>query len=91
MSRQAKLLPTEDKKQKELDKKQKDSKEADDKRREERDQEREQEKIRKLNRRPKNEFYHCECGLVLHWKVAYGRRSGCPQCHKPIPLSDLFE
>jgi hypothetical protein len=91
MSRQAKLLPAEDKKQKESDKKQKESKEADDKRREVRDQEREQEKIKKSNRKPKHEFYRCECGLVLHWKVAYGRRSGCPQCHKPISLSDLFE
>jgi rubrerythrin len=91
MPRQAKLFPAEEKKQQELDKQQKETEAADDKHREEREQEHEKEKIKKLNRKPKNEFYRCECGLVLHWKVAYGRRSGCPQCHKPIPLSDLFE
>ena len=91
MPRQVKLFPTEEKKQKELEQQQKVTQKASEKRREERETERETEKIRKLNRKPKNEFYVCECGLVLHWKVAYGRRSGCPQCHKPIPLSDLFE
>jgi len=91
MPRQVKLFPTEEIKQKQLEKQQKAVEKANEKRREEREIEREREKVRKLNRKPKNEFYHCECGLVLHWKVAYGRRSGCPQCHKPIPLSDLFE
>ncbi|MHA1315304.1 MAG: hypothetical protein ACTSRB_15480 [Candidatus Helarchaeota archaeon] len=40
--------------------------------------------------RPKSEFYTCECGLMMHWKVAEGRRDGCPACGKPIPLSELF-
>jgi hypothetical protein len=91
MPRQVKLFPTEDRKQKELEEQQKIAEDESEKRRVERETDREREKLKKLNRKPKNEFYHCECGLVLHWKVAYGRRSGCPQCHKPIALSDLFE
>ena len=53
--------------------------------------EREREKFRELNKQPKAEFYQCECGLLLHWRVAFGHRSGCPQCHKPIPRSEIFE
>ncbi|MHA1652002.1 MAG: hypothetical protein ACTSYB_17600 [Candidatus Helarchaeota archaeon] len=91
MPRQKKLFPKDESKERQKEKREKLLEEAREKRRREREIEREREKERKLNRKPKNEFYHCECGLVLHWRVAYGRRSGCPQCHKPIPLSEIFE
>ncbi|NVM56017.1 MAG: hypothetical protein HWN66_20130 [Candidatus Helarchaeota archaeon] len=91
MPRQKKLFKEEEIKEKELKRQQKVLADARDKRSREREIERETEKQRKLNRKPKNEFYQCECGIRLHWRVAYGRKSGCPQCHKPIPLSEIFE
>ena len=91
MAKQRKLFPGEEKKDKEREQTQKAMEEARELRRREREREREREKEKKLKRKPKNEFYKCECGLSLHWRVAYGRRSGCPKCHKPIPLSEIFE
>ena len=47
--------------------------------------------VRTINRnKPKIEFYNCECGLIMHWTVAEGRRDGCPACGRSIPLSKIF-
>ncbi len=91
MAKQKKLFPEDEIKERKREKQQKVLEDAREKKSKEREIERETIKEKKLNRKPKSEFYHCECGLVLHWRVAYGRRSGCPQCHKPIPLSAIFE
>ena len=91
MPKQKTLFPEDEIKAKEREKLQKALEIAKEREITEREIEREKEKDKKLNRKPKNEFYRCECGILLHWKVAYGRRSGCPQCHKPIPLSEIFE
>ncbi|MHA1263889.1 MAG: hypothetical protein ACTSRS_01520 [Candidatus Helarchaeota archaeon] len=91
MARQRKLFITEDRKEQEKQRKQKVLELFKEKQRKEREINREKEKLRKINRRPKTEFYQCECGIKLYWRVAYGHRSGCPQCHKPIPLSKIFE
>ncbi|MHC1592069.1 MAG: hypothetical protein ACXQS8_08275 [Candidatus Helarchaeales archaeon] len=49
------------------------------------------EKKFKIDRsKPKKEFYQCECGLILHWKVAEGHVDGCPRCGNPIPLFKIF-
>ncbi|MFX1296509.1 MAG: hypothetical protein ACFFD2_16840 [Promethearchaeota archaeon] len=88
--RQRKLFPEEDLKDKKIEKRQKELEKYREKKRLEHKIQREKDKEKKLNRKPKNEFYKCECGLILHWRVAYGRRSGCPQCNKPIPLSEIF-
>lgn len=91
MSKQRKLFREEESKDREREEQEKVLEAARERKRKEREIEREREKERKLNRKPKNEFYRCKCGILLHWRVAYGRRSGCPQCHKPIPLSEIFE
>ncbi len=91
MVKQKKLFQADEKKETELKIKEQEKIEAVEKRREEREAERERIRERRLKRKPKSEFYRCECGLILHWRVAYGRRSGCPQCHKSIPLSEIFE
>lgn len=91
MSRQRKLFPAEEKKAEESERHEKFLEQAREERRRARELEREREKEKKLKRKPKDEFYRCDCGLVLHWRVAYGRRSGCPQCNKPIYLSEIFE
>ncbi|HUY00496.1 MAG TPA: hypothetical protein VMV49_13130 [Candidatus Deferrimicrobium sp.] len=90
MSRQRKLFQVEEKKEKQKEIRRKALEATKEEKRKEREIEREEEKQKKTNRKPKNEFYQCECGILLHWRVAYGHRSGCPQCHKPIPLSDIF-
>lgn len=87
MPRQRKLFQKDEREAKELKKQQR----AREERSREREIEREREKRKKLNRKPKSEFYECACGIKLHWRVAYGHKSGCPQCHKPINLSDIFE
>lgn len=91
MPRQRKLFVVDEKKEKELAKERKKLEIAREQRSKQREIEREREKEKKINRKPKNEFYRCECGISLHWRVAYGHRAGCPQCHKPIPLSEIFE
>ena len=90
MVKQRKLFPADEKREKEREMRKKAREEAREKRRLEREAERERVKEKKQKRKPKAEFYRCECGLILHWRVAYGRRSGCPQCHKSIPLSEIF-
>lgn len=91
MPRQRKLFKVDEIKEKEEKIERENQKKAREIKSRERELKREQEKQKKLNRKPKNEFYHCKCGIKLHWRVAYGHRSGCPQCHKPIPISDIFE
>ncbi|TFF89477.1 MAG: hypothetical protein EU549_00465 [Promethearchaeota archaeon] len=44
----------------------------------------------KKNLEPKKQYYTCECGLIMHWKVAWGRRDGCPQCNRKVKKEDLF-
>ena len=39
---------------------------------------------------PKQEYYTCSCGLRMHWKVAWGRRDGCPQCNKKFKKEDIL-
>ncbi|MHA1278037.1 MAG: hypothetical protein ACTSQI_01615 [Candidatus Helarchaeota archaeon] len=89
--RQKRLFPDEERKERKREKEEQILKKAQEQRRLAREVERERERERKSRRQPKNEFYQCECGLILHWRVAYGRRNGCPQCHKRIPLSKLFD
>ena len=48
-------------------------------------------KTRFDRKNPKIQFYECKCGISMHWKVAEGRRDGCPKCGKKIPLADIFE
>ncbi|TFG05554.1 MAG: hypothetical protein EU536_01570 [Promethearchaeota archaeon] len=91
MPRQMKLFPQDERAAKESIQKQKVLDALKEQEREERDLDYERKKQAKLNRRPKSEFYQCDCGIRLHWRVAFGHRSGCPQCHKPISLSDIFE
>ncbi len=91
MTKQKKLFPDEEIKDRKREERERILKDAREKRRKAREIEREQERERKAKRKPRSEFYNCECGLVLHWRVAYGRRSGCPQCHKKIPLSEIFQ
>jgi len=91
MPRQRKLFLEEDRKLRQETKREGELEASRERRREERAIIREKERQIKANRKPKNEFYQCECGILLHWRVAYGHRSGCPQCHKPIPLSEIFE
>lgn len=91
MPRQSKLFKDDEIKEKKLKKQQKVLKAAREKESREREINRERDKFRKLNRKPKKEFYLCECGILMHWRVAYGRKSGCPQCQKPIPVSEIFE
>ncbi len=91
MVRQRKLFKAEDRKEKALQRKEKVLEASREEKSQIREKEREQERLRKLNRQPKEEFYRCQCGLLLHWRVAYGHKSGCPQCHKPIPASEIFE
>ena len=45
---------------------------------------------REKNLRPKNEYFTCSCGLRMHWKVAWGRRDGCPKCNKRFTKKDIF-
>ncbi|MHA1785514.1 MAG: hypothetical protein ACTSVY_14245 [Candidatus Helarchaeota archaeon] len=53
--------------------------------------EREDTKIKqKFKKVPKNEFYICECGLKIHWKVAEARKM-CPQCNARIKIEDIFD
>jgi len=40
---------------------------------------------------PKSEYYTCSCGLIMHWKVAWGRRDGCPKCNKQIKKEEIFK
>lgn len=92
MPRQRKLFVAEERKEIENQRKEKALEALREAKRLRREVEREKEKLKKINRQPKSEYYHCECGILLHWRVAYGHhRSGCPQCHKPIPLSEIFE
>ncbi|TFF86621.1 MAG: hypothetical protein EU551_01035 [Promethearchaeota archaeon] len=42
------------------------------------------------NLKPKNEYFVCECGLRLHWKVAWARKDGCPQCNRKFKKKDIF-
>jgi len=50
-------------------------------------------KIHKLKElKPKKEYYTCpKCGLIMHWKVAWGRRDGCPRCNIKFKKEDIFE
>lgn len=55
------------------------------------DQELSSKQVQHLDRKkPKVQYYKCDCGLTMHWTVAEGRRDGCPQCGRPIPLSSIF-
>jgi len=41
---------------------------------------------------PKNEYFTCpKCGLRMHWKVALGRRDGCPRCNIKFKKEDIIK
>ncbi|MHA1229576.1 MAG: hypothetical protein ACTSRP_00645 [Candidatus Helarchaeota archaeon] len=48
------------------------------------------EQLRKLI--PKQKYFTCpNCKLIMHWKIAWGRRNGCPRCNVKFKREDIIE